>query len=892
MSDRRYQIEPPKSALRFLAWFCPASLYEGIEGDLLEQFQTNVKSKKLWMAKAIFYWHVITFFRLEIILRNRFSPQLNPTIMLNNYVKVATRNLMKRKLFSFINAFGLSVGIAFCTLIYLYIQDERSFDTFHENKQFLYRVDGRKYDTWQMNPGKPYETDPWLQAGLRDALKQEIPAVVYATRFNPDNSGIFRYNDKVFTEKITYVDGDFFKMFSFGLLAGNRDKLFSSPSEIVLTPAIVKKYFGDEDPLGKTVVVDNEGEKVFTVTGIVESPPANSSLEFAILLPQENRPYYGNSINNWGNFNTPTFVQLAPATNLHSLSYAFDKLVQKTIGEKLENWRKRAVPPIPDTVKMFELQLTALPDIHLKKEVHWTKVSDPQYSYILGGIAILILSLACINYISLALTTSAGRKTEVGIRKVVGAHSGQLIYQFGLESLLLALLSMLIAVGLVLLFLPFFNQFTGKDIQLQGVNLAELAVVCLIITFCVGLLAGSYPSFFLSRFKPVSILRGRFTSRLQTGFTKPLVVLQFALASFLMISSVIMYRQMKFVAEKDLGFNRDQVLVIPTQTGWNKKADETVARMRARLLQEPNVIAVAGTTASFNRGYSRYGFAVNDEQKSAYVFGVDPEYISTLQLQLVEGRNFDPRIVSDSNAVIVNEALVRDMKWKNPLNEYLNWRQDTVGLGDKVIGVVKDYHFLSLQSDFQPMFLSMNKKDVGFLVTMLVKVKAGQVSSTIDAVRQAWKEVAPDRPFDYSFLDEDVARQYESQQRWMSIMAMATAFALLISSLGLFGLAGVNAINKTKEIGIRKVMGAELPHIFMLLNRQYFVLAVLAFAIAAPLSWYLMQKWLADFKFAIQLDWTLFALSLLFGLAVATFTVSYHAIKAALINPAETLKHE
>jgi putative ABC transport system permease protein len=349
---------------------------------------------------------------------------------------------------------------------------------------------------------------------------------------------------------------------------------------------------------------------------------------------------------------------------------------------------------------------------------------------------------------------------------------------------------------------------------------------------------------------------------------------------------------MNYVTTKDLGYSQDQILVIPTQTGWNAEADKVVERFRARSLQEPTIVSVGGTSSSFNQGYSRYGYKIKEEQKSAYVYAADPFYIPTLEIQIVQGRNFDPNMASDTMGVIVNEALVRDMKWTDPLNEYLNWREDTVGLGDKVIGVVKDYHFLSLERDFEPMFLSMNKAQVGYLTTLMVKISSENLPEGIERVKSIWKEVNPNKPFDYTFLDEDVAKQYDVYKRWMSIMGLATAFAIIISCLGLFGLAGINAINRTKEIGIRKVMGANLSHIFVLLNRQFVWLAIIAFAVGVPFSWWAMNKWLEDFKFKITMGWELFAISILAGLVVALLTVSYHAIKAALVNPAETLKYE
>ncbi len=813
--------------------------------------------------------------------------------MIGNYFKIATRNIQKRKFYSFINAFGLSIGLAFCMLISLYIQDEKEFDQFHANKNDIYRIEEKSFDTWKHDSPDPYRKSAWLQTGLAPTLKEELPEVQYTTRYNRGNRGIFRYEEKVFTEELTYVDADFFKMFSFNLVQGNPDRIFMDKSEIVLTPAIVKKYFGSDDPIGKTIRIDNEGEKSYTVSGVIEPAPANSSIRFEILLPQENRNYYDRNLTNWGNFNTPTFVQLVPNAEVTTFKTNLDKVVDKHMSKRLEEWRKEATVPIPTEAKMLEYTFTKLPDLHLKKEISWEKVSDPQYSWILGGIAVLIMLIACINYISLSLTTSASRRIEVGVRKVVGAQRNQLVYQFSFESLILAFASMVIGFGLVVLFLPTFNEYTSKGIVLTASKTLQLVSIGLLLTTIVGLLAGSYPSLFLSRFMPAQVLKGGFTSRLQAGFTKPLVVLQFALSAFLIISSVMMYRQMHFITTKDLGYTKDQVLVIPTQTGWNAEADKVVAQFRTRALADPAILSVAGVSSSFNQGYSRYGFKIKDEQKSAYVYAADPYYIPTLDLEILQGRNFDAAIAADSNTVIVNESLVRDMKWTDPLNEYYNWREDTVGQGARVIAVVKDYHFLSLEQNFEPMFLSMDKTHVGYLTTMLVRLSSKDLTGGLEKVKRMWKDLYPDKPFDYSFLDDDVAKQYQSYQRWMSIMGLATGFAILISCLGLFGLAGINALNRTKEIGIRKVMGADLPAIFILLNRQFIFLAAVAFSLAAPLSWWFITTWyLKDFTFKVPVTWQLFAMSLGAGLLIALLTVSYHAIKAALINPAETLKYE
>jgi len=885
------RLEPPKGFTRFIEWFCPPELIEGILGDLYEQFDDDCDQYGRNSAAWRYRWNLIRFFRPGILLRNQRKFNLFNNIMWSNYLKVATRNLYRKRLYSFINAVGLSIGIAFCGLIFLYIQDEKSFDNFHGNGDRIYRIEEYAYDTWGTEDEDLYRYSAYLQTPLVPAIKEEIPQVQYATRFSPDGEAIVEYGAQIFNETISWVDKDFFHMFSFPLLAGNKDRLFQDKNEIVITPEIEEKYFAGESALGKSVLLTIFGEKeLYKVSGVISSPPTNSSLDFQILLPQETRPFYKNNLERWNNFNTPSFVMLHKNADMEQFEQNLAGIVDKYMSENLARWREES--NLPEDLKLFEYQHTKLTDMHMDTDISWHRSSDPQYSYILGGIAIFILVIACINYISLALTTSASRRIEVGIRKAIGAQRGQLLTQFSFESMLLALLSMIVGLALITLILPEFNTYTAKNITLEGGEFLKVALVSLVIALVVGFLSGGYPALFLSAIRPTQVLKGKFNTRLRAGFTKPLVILQFTLSAILIISSLIMFRQMKFITTKDLGYKSAQVVVIPTQVGYNPEGNRLVANMRTALSGEAGIEGVSGTTSAFSRGWSRNGFRIDGEEKTAYVYGVDPNYIPLLDIELLEGRNFDASIASDSNALVVNESLVKDMGWDNPLNEHLNWREDTVGLGHKIIGVVKDYHFLSLESGIYPMFLSINKDDVGYYNYILVKLSPGSIETAMETIKAKWKEIAPDKPFDYTFLDEDVANQYARYQRWMKIMGLATTFAIIISCLGLFGLAGINAVNRTKEIGIRKVMGAGMDNIFILLNRQFIWLALIAFSIATPVSWYLMKRWLDEFQFAIEISWEIFAISMLSGLLIALLTVSYHALRAANINPSETLKYE
>lgn len=882
----------PRAALRFLAWFCPTDLLEGIEGDLLERFDEDIPDVGLRRARRRLVWTVLLLFRPSILLRNKFSWRIINSIMIRNYITVASRNILKRKLYSSINAFGLSIGIAFCMLIYLFIKDEQSFDQFHVNKEHLYRMHSEIYSGSRAEDPKadgPYNKMSQMQIALAPVMKAELPEVQYATHFCQSNT-LFRKDEKIFREPIVYVDADFFSMFSFPLLKGNPKLLFQTKHEIVLTPKLAEKYFGSKDPLGQVLTINDQP---VTVTGIIAEPPANSSLQFQALLPVEGWGAYNeHNLSMWMNLGFATFVQLYPEADLNNLQAKLETLRDRYMADDLVQWRERDKVPVGyDPYKIGFSNITA---IHLQKNIGWDKVSDPKYAWILGGIALLILFIACINYISLALTSSARRRMEVGIRKVMGAYRRQLVYQFAFESVVLALLSMFIGFGLVTLFLPAFNEFTGKDISITFIDIISLAGISTGLTIIVGLLAGCYPALYLSGFRPVQVLKGIFTARLSAGFSKPLVVFQFVLSSFLIISSVVMYRQMHFITIKDLGYNQHQIIVIPTQAGWREDGNKVVEQFRQQTAGNPSVVSVAGTDYPFaSNDWMIYGYQVKGENKATHGFNIDAYFLKTLDIQLVQGRGFDINNPADTiKTIVVNEALVKDMGWTNPLDEHLNFHMsDPNGTGSRVIGVVKDFHFLSLEQNIKPMFFSMDRNDGG-INYILARITPDNIPATLEQLQKVFRKIAPDKPFEYTFLDDDVAKQYASFDRWMNIMAFSTIFAIVISCLGLFGLAGINAVNRTKEIGIRKVMGAEVMNIFIMLNKQFVWLSLIAFALATPLAWYAMRQWLGSFQFHVDMSWYLFAAGMLLGLLVALTAVSYHAVKAARVNPADSLKYE
>ncbi len=883
------EARPPKRITDLLEWVCPDYLFEGIVGDLEEQFSVDVEELGLKRARRRYWWGALKFFRPEILLRNKFKLNIINNIMLLNHLKIGVRSILKRKLYSFINAVGLSIAISFSILIYLFIQDEKSFDQFHAKKDRIYRVHAVRTIFDPKEGEEPVEMFAWVQTGLAPVLKEESGAVVKATGYSAGSSAIFKVSDKIFNENVTFVHQDFFHMFGFETIYGSQSSFLSDPSHIVLSDATSKKYFGDENPVGKQVeLVIYNVNRVFTVVGVIEDVPANSSLDYgAAFVSVVHRPYYERNIDNWMSWNTPTFVMVNENTSKEQLLQSLQDVQNKYIQPKIdETFAESGHEPRSKS----EFDAVLLPDIHLYADVNWTRVSDPQSSLILSGIAILILLIACINYIALAMASSAGKRLEVGIRKAVGGARKQLIGQFMIESILLSMVAMAISICLIVVFLPYFNEFTSKSIVLTD-KMFEIGLVTFLFTMLIGIIAGIYPAFVLSGFKPLSMLRSRSFSKVRASITRPLVVFQFGISAFLIICSVVMLRQMNFITTKNLGYNQDQVLVIPTYTGYTEEGEKAVERFRNATAENNNIVSVSGTNSSFNRGWSRNGFRIDGELHNAYTYRVDEDYIPTLGIKLKEGRNFDKEIVTDQKkTLIVNEALVADFGWEDPLNQTLNWRDDSLG-GWKIIGVVEDYHFLSLENEVEPMFMFLDEEE-GKITTMLVKVRADDIPATIEYAQNKWQEVVSDKPFDFAFLDEDVAKQYESYEKWSNIMWVATLFAILIACLGLFGLAGINALNRTKEIGIRKALGAEIRDILVMMNRPYAIMALISFVLAAPASWWVMDKWLSDFKYAISLSWQLFVVSLVSALILALFTVSYHSVKAALINPADTLKYE
>lgn len=808
--------------------------------------------------------------------------------MLKNYLRIALRNLTRTKLHTGINVFGLAVGIAVCLLIMLFVQSEWSYDGFHKNRGRIFRVIES-----EKKPDGERQHSAFNPMPLAPALRAEIPEIETAVRVYT-GSGFVMYDEKIFGEELHFTDAEFLSLFHFPLLRGDAKTALVQPNAVVLTEPLAQKYFGAEDPLGKSLRVSiQDKQEDFFVTGVARDVPENSSLQFQILLSIVKHRSYERVKDRWNNFNGTVFVELQERANAAEVEDKFPPFVQKYFGAMIAGNQKEGY--LSRDEDAFRLHLQPLAEVYLGSThiMGQEKKSDPRYSYSLCGIAGLVLLVACINFMTLSIARSARRAKEVGLRKVLGAVRVQLLKQFWGEALLLALIAFVLGLGFAELLLPTFNQFAAKHLALRDLFNGEVSFALLGLWLLVGLLAGGYPSFFLSRFQPVAVLKGTTKLGGKNFFTQSLVVFQFGLSIFLTVAALAMSAQLRFLITKDLGYNAEQVVIIPLHTGANSNGEEIVARFKDRLAGHGGIINICGTTGAFTRGYDRNSFEHEGKIRKAYVHRVDTDFLATLDIRLLEGRNFSKESGTDAReAIIVNEALVRDFEWQPPImgKRLSGWDEKNLPGGPVVIGVVKDFNFRSLHEEVAPALLFMNPD--WSINEMLVRIAPANVAQTLALVEKNWKEVAPNRPFEFSFLDDEVQRQYQFEQRWGRIVQTATAFALVLAGLGLLGLSTLAATNRTKEVGIRKVLGASVRNVTGLLSAEFVKLVLLANVLAWPVAYFVVNKFLQNYAYHITLGPQFFLLAAVLALAVAFLTVSAQALKAARANPVEASRYE
>ena len=801
--------------------------------------------------------------------------------MLKNYLVVTVRNMVRKKVYTLINIVGLAVGIACCLLITLWVMDELSYDGFHENADRMFRV--------QMNIDRPDGSHVKFSSGpmrLRPSWESDFAQLESIVRVS-SISTVVKYDQVEYNEdQMAFADAEFFNFFSFPLLRGNPDTVLVDMATAVIDTEIAAKYFGTEDPIGKTLYMD--GDKPVRITGLMEKMPENSHFHFNILVSMKTGELVFPRIvyENWGEFSVYTYVRLPDGMTADGFESGLTEWIDRTYPSSTEKMSDR-----------MQIHLMPITDIHLhssaRDEIEAN--GDIQHVLIFSLVALLTLLIACINYMNLATARSAGRSIEVGIRKVVGGQRAQLIFQFLSESVLITMGALLLAVCIAELFLPVFNSLSGKDITIfRSGNLLVLAGF-MVLMVIVGLFAGSYPALFLSSAKPVHVIKGvnETGTRTSTLLRKVLVVFQFAISISLIAGTLVIHGQLRYMQQKKLGIQPENVVFFP----YPKGSHDT---LKQELLQDSNILNVTVTNKkptgrlSSNLGFKAEGFQT-EGSTSIKILTVDHDFFKTLDIPVVKGRDFSREFGTDAtNAFILNEAAVQLIGWEEPVGKWfetstLDENNAWQSRRGTVVGVAQNFHFESLHETIKPVVYFIEPNWWNWVE---VRITGTDVSGTMDRIASIWKRYQKDRPFQFFFLEESIQRLYDKENRFLRIFSYFSGLALLIACLGIFGLSAYTAEQRTKEIGIRKTMGASVAGIVSLMLKDVSVLVLASNLIGLPLAWFAMNRWLSAFPYRIELGISVFLLAGVGALGLAMMVISFHAVKAARSRPVEALKYE
>lgn len=801
--------------------------------------------------------------------------------MFKNYFKTAWRNLWKHKVYSLINIIGLAIGIAACILILTFVLYERSFDNFHTKN--LYRLNEvQKFEGMVASQKVALSMFP-----MGPTLKSEFPEIQNFTRVSWSAKMQMRKGDKrVYLDQGLLVDSTFLQMFDFKLLKGNRETVLQKPNSAVLTRASAEKLFGKEDPIGKTIAYYGGDTINLIVDGVLENVPQNSQIQFDALFSFSTR-YSTNPdlINNWGGNWLDTYLQLAPNTNIATLEKKFPAYLKKYMARN-DNW------------KNYELFLLPLKDVHANAGdigldyLNYQKF-DKSYTNIFFVIALIVLVIACINFMNLSTARSAERAREVGIRKSVGAFRWQLGMQFISESVILSLIALIFAIVLVELCLPLVNNLSQRHLQLPLFSNPLLLLAVVAGTIIIGILSGLYPAAYLSAFQPVKVLKGSVqTGRNKSLLRNALVIAQFASAIFLMISTVFAVRQLQYMQQRDPGFNRDQVVTIPLDQFSYGKYDV----VKQELLANSLIAGVTGAQDVLGSHLDQSGIQFQGDgplrQLTSTRLIVDPDYLTLYKIPLLMGKNFSKDATANGKEYIINESLAKELL-KDNKGKSMQWLLgknfgfDSIGT---IVGIAKDFNFNSLHYKIETMFM-FNQKDWGYS-NISVKVNGSKASDALAFIQSVWQKNCPDSPFEYHFLDDHFEDVYRADAQVSTIVGILAGIAIIISCLGLFGLASYAAERRIKEVGIRKVLGASVENIVTMLSKDFLKYVLIAALIAWPLAWFSVYKWLEDYAYRIEISWWIFLLAVVVAIMIALLTIAFQAIKAAVANPVKSLRTE
>jgi putative ABC transport system permease protein len=810
--------------------------------------------------------------------------------MLKNYLKIAWRNLRKHKFYSFLNIFGLSLGLASCLLMTLYVVDELSYDRSFTNAERIFRVNADiRFGGADM--ALAVAPDP-----LAFTLKKDYPQIEQVVRLRENGSQLVRRTDKrenLKEDRVFYADSTFFQVFSIPLLQGDPKSALAEPRSVVISERDAIKYFGNENPIGKPLLMDDE--VMHTVTGVMQNIPAHSHMhDVNMLLSMSGLE--SSRENDWGSHNFNTYILFREGVDAGRFEKNFETILQKYTSKWLQGFFGASLEEVRKSGSYLKYTLLPLTDIHLHSDrtAEVNGNGNIQYVYIFAVVAAFLLAIACVNFMNLATARSSNRAKEVGVRKALGSERSALVSQFLTESVMLSFFSLALAIMIAYLALPLFNNLASKQIEFPIANV-WFWLIALVTGGIVGVMAGSYPAFFLSAFKPLKVLKN--TVDLEgrgSGFLRnSLVVFQFVISVMLIVGTGVIYRQLNYIQTKKLGFNKDQMLIVNDAYAL----DNQVKAFKEHVLQIPDV--ESGTVSSFlptpssrtDHTFFPAGQMQQDKGINMQKWAVDADFVKTLGLEMKNGRAFQQDFPSDSTGIIINESAVKVLGYADPIGKKIFGYEDaklTKRVDYTIIGVVKNFHFESLRKNIGALSLILYKSNG----SVVFRLNGGNVVQTVAQVEALWKKMAPGQPFNYRFMDQDFDNVYRSEQRVGQIFITFAVISIIIGCLGLFGLSAFTAERRTKEIGVRKVLGASVTNIVALLSKEFLKLIIIAIVIGSPIAWFAMNSWLSDFAYHVDLAWWMFVAAGLLAVVIALLTVSFQSIKAALMNPVRSLKSE
>lgn len=876
MKNSDNHIKPPRLATKLFEAYCNNELGDSILGDLQEQFLLEVENGDVFKARKRYWLNVFTFINRHTLKKDKRQKhfQFNSLPMFKNYARITFRNFQKNPVFSFINVFGLAIGLASCMVIFLYLQRELSFDKFHSNASNIYKV----ASTYE----RPNATFNWIRTppALAPAIRQNFPGIGKATRLRYTDEHVYSVEDNIFTIKDGfYADSLFLEMFDFRLTSGDGNTALDAPNTIVLSQPVAERFFGENDPMGQLIRFDNE--KSFTVTGVFEPLPSNSHIEFELLISFSTfQVAEGNlaDLNSWAWGGFHTYIELSEAVNMNDLAENISSLYGQNYAR---------------TDTKVNVTLQPLNDLYLGYSYFTNrgagiKTGSKSTIYTLSVIAILVLIVASLNFMNLSTAFSLNRGKEIGMRKVMGAVKSKIRAQFLVESVLIAFTSMMIAVGIVWLSEARLKALLGLELPVHLNDYILVIPAFLLGTLIIGLLAGMYPSIVLSNFNPIKALKGRLkTSNSGTILRNGLTIFQFVISVALLIGSIIIVKQTNFLKNRSLGFNDEHVLYMEV---LGEDMNTKYHALKNRLLRNPNVSKVARSSRKFvdnsGSGPARLQGAPENENHQLNYYQTGFDLPKLMELELVEGRFFSRDFPNDTlQALILNQTAVSNMGLENPIGQRIHFNdRERV-----VIGVVRDFNFTSLHSPIASFGMVMPFTDVG---TILIKTNGGDIAETIKTIEKDWQAVFSNAPFDAKFLDDELEQLYQQEARLSKLVSMFSVLAIILACLGLYGLVAFSIQARLKEVGIRKVLGGTLHNLLILLSKQFLLLILIAVLIAWPLVYFLANDWLDNFSYQTNLDISLFLLPSVGLVILAGLTISYQVIKAALMNPVKVLRNE